>query len=230
MDFWNVTFRIQDEPFSIPLCLSVWGCWISKHNVIMECIHLIKGLYKKGTGLYGCLWRSGFCRDTEEIPYISNKHGSKDSNSVACSSMQCSDRWTNCTLNIEGLYPELHLQVTPLLNFQRKVFQRCCKNLSKNSDWEPGKQKKLFMGPKFNPETSLWHPEQMSPRHKGFYQDFFTNQSEHFALKLHVEETKNSDKGSTVAIWFCALCTARELVWRTQIVYLRAGSNSVVLP
>lgn len=30
--FWNVTFHVQNEPFSIPSCLSLWGGWISKHS------------------------------------------------------------------------------------------------------------------------------------------------------------------------------------------------------
>lgn len=94
----------------------------------------------------------------------------------------------------------------------------------KTSDGEHGKH---FMGPTSNPETSLWHPEQMSPRQKGFYRDFFFHKSKSiFALKLHVVETKN--RGSTVAIRYCALYTIKELVVRKQMVYLRA--DSVVLP
>lgn len=83
--------------------------------------------------------------------------------------------------------------------FREKYFSAVVKTFV--SDGERGER------PTLNPKTSLWHPEQ-----KGFYQDFFHKSQLTVVLELHVEQDKNKDKGSTVAIQYCALYTVRELV------------------
>lgn len=77
------------------------------------------------------------------------------------------------------LTPEPHLQVIPLLNFGRKVFQRRHKKRTIQTD----SKNKLCTSPTFNPETSSWLTEW-----KGFNQDFFsffshTNQSQHLCWR-----------------------------------------------
>lgn len=178
---------------------------------------------EKGAGQYGCLRRGGPASVEilkKEIPCISNNRlrrstEARTRNSVASLSKNSTSqhamfrRMSKLHIEYEGINPDLRLQVIPLLNFQRKVFQRCCKNFW----WRARGLKKTFYEPSLQSETSLWHPE-----HKGFY---------HFLSQINsmLRRLKNNDKGSTVR---CILWG--NLFWESKMVLLRADSNSVVLP
>ena len=158
-----------------------------------------------------------------EIPCISNNSlwRSKDSDSVASASktpppsMQCSDSWTNWTSKTRRIL-SLICRWSILRNIRRKAFQRCCRNFY--FWWKAWrKKKKPFYEPNFQPRDI-----RLTSWTEGLLPELFFHKVNICVETLWLK--------TMLRYQHVILCTAYCKDFIKQMVFLRADSNSVVLP